>query len=156
MGSFSRASASIIASYSAGYVGSLFITTGAGTWYDALIKPDFLPPGSVFLPGWLVLYGLMAAALYIIWSRDPNAREWTGWVPLFFAHLLLNVGWVVFFFGFHAVFIAFVDIVALAFSILILISGAWAIDKRAAFLLIPYLLWVLFATALNAAIWYLN
>src|SRR3989338_7397367 len=155
MGSLWRAPARLISSCSWGYVVSLFITTCAGTWYDALINPDFLPPGSVFLPVWLVLYGLMAAALYIIWSRDPNAREWMGWVPLFFAHLLLNVGWVVLFFGFHAVFIAFVDIVALAFSILILISGAWAIDKRAAFLLIPYLLWVLFSTALNASIWYL-
>ncbi|HEY4522529.1 MAG TPA: TspO/MBR family protein [Candidatus Paceibacterota bacterium] len=156
MGSIARAFIAVITSYSAGVVGYLFISTGAGSWYDTLTKPDFLPPSWVFAPVWLVLYGLMAAALYIVWTKDPYARDFTGWVPMFFAHLLLNAAWPIFFFGFHAIFIAFIDISVLAFSIVLLICGAWQVDKRATFLLAPYLGWVLFATLLNGAIWYLN
>ncbi len=156
MGSLSRAFVSIIACFGAGFVGTFFISTDAGSWYDQLNKPEFLPPSWLFAPVWLVLYGMMAAALYIVWSRDPNAKDFAGWVPMFFAHLLLNAGWTIFFFGFHAVFIAFIDIVLLAFSIILLILGAWTISKRSAYLLMPYLAWVLFATVLNGAIWMMN
>ena len=151
-----RASVAVITSYGAGLLGSLFISTTTGGWYDTLIKPEFSPPSWVYAPVWLVLYGLMAAAVTLIWNRDPNATEWRGWVPMFFAHLLLNAAWAVFFFGFHTILVAFVDIVILLFFIVLLIVGAWEIDKRAAYLLAPYLAWVLFATVLNGAIWYLN
>src|SRR3989344_4172798 len=146
MSSFMRASIAIVASYSAGFVASIFIETGAGTWYDALVKADFLPPSWVFAPVWFILYGCMAGALYIIWTKDPYARDWTGWVPMFFVHLLLNAAWSLFFFGFHAILVAFIDIVILAFAIILLICGAREIGKRAAYLLAPYLAWVLFAT----------
>jgi tryptophan-rich sensory protein len=77
-------------------------------------------------------------------------------VPLFFAHLLLNAAWTIFFFGFHAVLVALIDILILLCCIFLLICGAWEIDKRATYLLAPYFLWVLFATILNIAIWFLN
>jgi len=151
-----RLGVAVLASYGAGFLGSLFITTGVGSWYDMLEKPFFQPPNWLFAPVWMVLYGLMAIAVTIIWSKDPLAAEIRGWVPLFFAHLLLNAAWTVFFFGFHAILVALITIIILFVCIFLLICGAWEIDRRAAYLLIPYLLWVLFATALNVAIWFLN
>ncbi|MEK7093488.1 MAG: TspO/MBR family protein [Patescibacteria group bacterium] len=151
-----RLGVAVLASYGAGFLGSLFITTDVGSWYDMLNKPFFQPPNWIFAPVWIVLYGLMAVAVTIIWNKDPLAAEVRGWVPLFFAHLLLNAAWTVFFFGFHAVLVALITIIILLCCIFFLICGAWEIDRRAAYLLIPYFLWVLFATVLNLAIWFLN
>jgi len=156
MRSFMRAVISILVTYGAGFLGSIFIADAAGTWYDGITKPWFTPPNWVFLPVWLILYGLMALALWIIWMKDPNVKSLRGWVPLFFAHLLLNAAWSIFFFGFHAVFVAMLDIGLLVFAVFTLMMGAYEIDKRATYLLLPYFVWVLFAAILNVSIWYLN
>jgi translocator protein len=94
--------------------------------------------------------------LFIVWEKDPHAREMRGWVPLFFAHLLLNAAWPMFFFGFHAIFIALIDILLLNIAVFLLIFGAYEIDKRAAFLLVPYQIWLVFAAVLNLTIWMAN
>jgi tryptophan-rich sensory protein len=151
-----RAGIAILASYGAGFVGSLFVSDGVRGWYATLDKPWFNPPDWIFAPVWFVLYALMAAALVIVWNKDPHAEEMRGWVPLFFAHLLLNAAWVVFFFGLHGLLVALIDILLLAFSVFLLMMGAWEIDRRATYLFIPYFAWISFATILNLAIWYLN
>jgi tryptophan-rich sensory protein len=156
MRSYVRVGLAILACYGAGLLASLFIDASAGSWYASLAKPEFTPPNWVFAPVWFVLYGCMAAALALVWLKDPLADDGTGWVPMFFAHLLANIAWTVFFFGFHAVFIAFICILVLAVAVLLLMCGAWEIDKRASLLLFPYLLWVLFALALNLSIWLVN
>lgn len=156
MRSYVRAGVSVLACYGAGFIGSLFVTAASLSWYDGIAKPFFNPPAWLFAPVWLVLYGCMACALALMWRADPSAKEGVGWVPLFFAHLLLNAAWTVFFFGFHAVFFALIDIVILLWCIVLLCFGAIAVDRRAAYFLLPYMLWVAYATILNASIWYLN
>jgi tryptophan-rich sensory protein len=156
MSSYVRVGIALSSCYAAGFIGSLFVSSTALSWYAGIDKPWFNPPSFVFAPVWIVLYTLMAIALVRVWNRDPNAQEMRGWVPLFFAHLLLNAAWTVFFFGYHAVFVAMVDIGILLVSVFLLTVGAWEIDRRASYLLMPYLAWVLFATILNVSIWMLN
>jgi tryptophan-rich sensory protein len=146
----------ILACYGAGLLGSIFVSADTAAWYQSLQKPFFTPPNWLFAPVWLVLFGLMAASLTIIWNKDPNAQDARGWVPLFFTHLLLNAAWTMFFFGLHALLISLIEIALLLAAIVILMCGAFEIDKRAGYLLIPYLLWVSFAALLNGALWYLN
>lgn len=156
MRSFVRLGVSFLACYGAGFAGSLFTRDGMRAWYAALEKPSFMPPDWLFAPVWLVLYGCMALALYMVWEKDPLATEMRGWVPLFFAHLLLNAAWTIFFFGFYAIFIALIDITLLFFSVVLLVFGARDIDTRAMWLLIPYAAWVFFAAILNYLIWTMN
>jgi translocator protein len=156
MGSLVRFGVSMLASYGAGFLATLFVQDGVRGWFAALEKPFFTPPDWLFGLVWFVLYGLMGLALYIVWENDPHAREMRGWVPLFFAHLLLNAAWAIFFFGFHALLIALIDIVLLLWCVIMLFVGAYEIDKRAAWLLVPYGLWVFFLTILNASIWLMN
>ncbi|MHB1086434.1 MAG: TspO/MBR family protein [Minisyncoccota bacterium] len=156
MRSWIRLVVSILASYGAGFLGSIFVQDGVRTWYATLEKPFFTPPDWVFAPVWFVLYGLMASALYIVWEKDPHASEMRGWVPLYFCHLLLNAAWSIFFFGFHALFIAFIEILFLFWCIVMLIVGARDIDRTAAWLLVPYSVWIAFAAILNGTIWLIN
>ena|SRR3569832_264855 len=156
MRSWVRFGAAILACFGAGLLGSLFVTSASISWIDALVKPSFYPPDWLFAPVWTVLYLLMAIALTLVWEKDPMAKEGYGWVPLFFAHLLVNAAWTMFFFGYHAVFIALVDIVLLWWCVFLLVCGSINIDRRATYLLLPYLAWVSFALLLNLNIWYLN
>lgn len=156
MRSFVRLALSFLACYGAGFLGSLFVQDGVRTWYATIERPFFTPPDWVFAPVWLVLYACMALALFLVWEKDPLAEEGRGWVPLFFCHLLLNAAWSIFFFGFHAILIAFITIILLLWCIVMLIVGARDIDVRASWLLVPYAVWVLFATILNGAVWVLN
>ena len=129
---------------------------GVSSWYATLAKPALTPSDSVFLLVWLVLYALMATALAIIWTRDSEKHPTEGWVRFYFVQLLFNAAWTMFFFGLHAVFTAFIDILVLGFILLCLVAGACEIDRRAAYLLLPYLAWVIFAAYLNFGIWWLN
>lgn len=156
MRSFVRLGLSLLACYGAGFLSALFVRSGSGLWYDELVKPAFTPDKLMIPLVWLVVYGLMAIALWIVWEEDPLIKEMRGWVPLFFAHLLINAAWAAFFFGFHAIFIALIDALILSFASFILIFGAYEIDKRAAYLLIPYAAWILFITYLNLQLWLLN
>ncbi|MBV9159076.1 MAG: tryptophan-rich sensory protein, partial [Candidatus Kaiserbacteria bacterium] len=121
---------SFLLCYGAGFLGSLFVQTGSGSWYDMLIKPSLTPTKYAFPVVWLILYFLMSVALWIVWEEDEYASEFRGWVPLFIAHLLLNAAWPVFFFGFHAIFIALVDIIILDFLVVLLLAGAGEVDRR--------------------------
>lgn len=156
MRSFVRLGVSLLACYGAGFLGSLFMRDGLRGWYSELAKPFFMPPDWLFGIVWFVLYASMGFALYLVWEKDPYAREMRGWVPLFFAHLLLNATWSIFFFGFHAIFVAFVDSVFLFSAALMLTLGAREIDVRAMYLLIPYSAWLFFAMILSCSIWLMN
>lgn len=156
MRSFMRLGISLLASYGAGFLGSIFVQDGVRIWYASLAKPFFTPPDWVFGAVWVALYGLIAIALWLVWERDPHARDLRGWVPLFFAHLLLNAAWSIFFFGFHAILVAFVDVILLFWCVLMLTLGAREIDSRAFWLLLPYCVWVFYAMVLNGVIWMMN
>ncbi len=133
------------------------ITAGAVEgWYMEIEKPSFNPPSTVFGPVWTVLYILMGFAAGLIWSNgteDPKVRQG---LALFGLQLLLNVLWSLLFFGVKSPGLALVDITLLLLTIILCIRAFHPIDRWAAFLMVPYLLWVGFATVLNASIWVLN
>jgi tryptophan-rich sensory protein len=126
-----------------------------GEWYASLAKPPWTPPSAVFAPVWTVLYVLMGVAAWVVWRR----AGFSGAAPalaLFVIQLALNALWSYVFFGLHRVDIALVDIAALWLVILIVLVLFWREDWRAGALLIPYLVWVGFASCLNFALWRLN
>ncbi|MEI8327676.1 MAG: TspO/MBR family protein [Candidatus Taylorbacteria bacterium] len=141
----------------AGIVGSIFTVPSIGTWYAHLIKPSFAPPNWVFAPIWTTLFALMGISLFLIWnSRSHNSNEKKSAYRMFTLQLLANVIWSIIFFGLHAPGIALIEIVILWLLILATIISFYKISKPAACLLIPYIIWVSIATALNFALWTLN
>ncbi len=156
MNRLARLGVSVLSCFGAGLLGSVFVSSEAANWYAMLAKPSFTPPDWIFGPVWTVLYLCMALALWLVWEKDADATDLRGWVPLFFAHLLVNIFWTIFFFHFHTLLIAFIDILILIICVILLICGAWQHDRRAAYLLMPYLAWICFAALLNGAFWYLN
>jgi benzodiazapine receptor len=151
-----RVLTAFLASYAAGLVGFLFVGSQLSSWYEALSKPPLTPSASVFVIVWILLYALMALALSIVWTKNPQDALCAGWARFFFVQLLFNAAWTIFFFGFHATLIAFFDILFLIFIIAALMASAYEIDSRVNWLLLPYLIWVLFAGYLNLGVWFLN
>lgn len=143
--------------FAAAGVGSLATTpqTVSGGWYGTLDKPFFTPPASVFGPVWTVLYLSMAVSAWLVWRRRGFSGARAA-MALFSAQLMLNLLWSVIFFGLEAPGLALVEIVALWTAILLTILAFSKISRPAGWLLVPYLAWVTFATALNAGIWWLN
>lgn len=139
----------------AGSIGTIFTTSSIPTWYAVLNKPFFSPPNWVFGPVWTLLYIMMGVALYLVISEKKKAAREKA-VQVFAIQLILNVAWSVIFFGLKNPFLALVDIVALWIGIYFTIKSFYKINKLAGNLLVPYLLWVSFATILNVSIVILN
>lgn len=146
----------IAVSEAAGIIGSTALTTGgsSNTWYAGLVKPVLNPPAWVFGPVWTALYLLMGISLWLVWKSNSKDRKMA--ISLFVAQLALNAIWSPIFFGTHSVGNALAIIVLLWAAIILTILIFKKISKPAAWLLVPYLLWVSFATYLNYAIWALN
>jgi len=144
-------------SFTAGAIGSLATTPNIPNWYQTLDKPAFNPPNWVFGPVWTLLYILMGIALYLVWT-SPVKQKQTKLIPYvwFGAQLVLNALWSIVFFGLHLTGLGIVVIFALLASILVTARLFWPISRTAAYLLIPYSMWVLFASMLNIAIATLN
>lgn len=124
-----------------------------GPWYAALAKPAWTPPNWLFGPVWTVLYVLIALSAWLVWRAQPRRGVPLG---LWFAQLGLNTTWSWLFFGLERPGLAAIDIIVLL-SVIIATAVAFArVSRPAALLLVPYVLWVAFATALNIAIWQLN
>jgi translocator protein len=134
-----------------GFAGSLITTPEIPVWYASLNKPFFSPPNAVFGPVWTFLYICMGISLFIIWQK----RYYRGFV-LFGIQLLLNFCWLALFFGMHQMAGAFADIVLLLGVIIAYAAVVWKVDRTASILFFPYILWVSFAAALNAAYVWLN
>lgn len=149
---------SIFISEFAGIIGSIFTAPSIAGWYAGIVKPAFNPPAWVFAPVWTVLFVLMGISLFLIWKSDSSTaqKEQGRGVVLFFVQLLLNSLWSIIFFGLHNPGAAFIEIIFLWFAILATIIAFAKVSKRAAYLLIPYILWVSFAGFLNYSIWRLN
>ena len=132
-------------------------TTSAITgWYSTLIKPPFNPPNWVFGPAWTLLYILMGISFALIWNKGIEKKEIKNALGIFVFQLILNLVWSLLFFSMQNPAIAFIDIVILWLAIILTIKKFLPINRTAAYLLIPYLLWVSFASLLNVSIWYLN
>lgn len=124
----------------------------AGSTYDALDLPPFAPPASVFGPVWTVLYVMIAVAGWLTWRTVGWDRSLTAWA----VQLVLNAAWTPLFFGADRYGLALVEIVVLLAAVVVTIVLFWPRRRSAALLMTPYVAWVGFATALNAAIWHLN
>jgi tryptophan-rich sensory protein len=144
-------------SLSAGLIGSLTMFRGDfDAWYPTLVKPAFTPPSWVFGPVWTTLYLLMGIAAFLVWQKGLRLRAVRVALAWFLVQLVLNALWSPVFFGLHRIGWALVVIVLLWAAIVVTIRHFACVSRVAALLLVPYLLWVSFATVLNAAIWWLN
>jgi len=134
-----------------------FATSGSiSTWYVDIVKPSFNPPNWLFAPVWTILYTLMGISAALVWHKGLEQRSVKIALSFFAIQLLLNGLWSILFFGFQQLGLAFAEILLLWSLIVLCIILFININKTAAFLLIPYLLWVTFATILNFNIWQLN
>lgn len=128
-------------------------------WYATINKPSFNPPNSIFGPVWSGLYTLMGISFGLVWHKLSRKGfklfELRG-VSFFFVQFLLNLAWSSIFFTWHKPGLALIEIIVLWIFILLTIIHFYRFHKLAGILLIPYILWVSFATALTAAIWHLN
>jgi tryptophan-rich sensory protein len=140
---------SILVCLSAGLIGSLATFPAIPTWYATLTKPSFSPPNWLFGPVWTALYILMGIAMSLIWQKKKSLN-------LFLIHLVFNAGWSVVFFGLRSILGGMVVIIILWGLIVAVIGKFYRIDRRAAYLLIPYLVWVSFASVLNFSLLLLN
>jgi len=140
----------------AGVIGSVFTVSSIPDWYAGLEKPALNPPSWVFGPAWIMLYALMGIAVFLIWRKGIERKEVKIALGIFGTQLFLNAIWSIIFFGLRNPFWALVDILALWLVNVWTIVVFYRISKPAAYLLVPYLLWVSFAIYLNYAIWTLN
>ena len=163
----------------AGIVGSFFTTPAIAGWYVTLQKPAFNPPNWLFAPVWTILFLLMGISLYLVWSKNWNIslsnsqpqkkawnpvseKLWSGsWreenaIAVFSLQLVLNILWSIIFFGLKMPAVAFIEILMLWFAIIYTIINFYRISKAAAYLLLPYLFWVSFASILNLSVALLN
>lgn len=144
----------ILLPFAAGAIGSLATNSEIATWYAHLAKPVFNPPNWVFAPVWSILYAMQGIAFYLILNQQTHRRKIAIW--LFMLQLVANTSWSLLFFGAHAPAWALVDITVLWALIVATIYKFWNIRPMSAGLLVPYLLWVTFAAALNIGIIALN
>jgi benzodiazapine receptor len=147
---------SILVCEGAGLIGSAFTTPAIPTWYAGLQKPSFTPPSWLFAPAWITLYLLMAIAAFIIWRQGLSERGVRIALVIFLVQLVLNALWSVVFFGMQSPLYGVIVIVLLWAAILVTITRFARLSAPAAWLLVPYILWVSFAAALNISIWMLN
>ena len=140
----------------AGLVGALFTTPNIPGWYAGLIKRELNPASWVFGPVWTTLFILMGIAMYLVWSKGLDKKGVSIALGVFIAQLALNTLWSVLFFGIQNPGAAFIEIIILWLSILATIILFKQVSQTAAWLLVPYILWVSFAAYLNYSIWILN
>jgi translocator protein len=142
----------VAVTFSAAAVGSRF---QPGGWYEDLAKPAWTPPDAVFGPVWTLLYLLMAIAAWLVWRREGLAGAALP-LSVFAAQLVANAAWSWVFFGLHRIGWALTVVVALWALIALTLGLFWKRDRLAGALLVPYLLWVGYAAALNLQILRLN
>ncbi len=144
----------------AGLIGSLFTSSSIPTWYAAINRPSLSPPNWVFGPVWTTLFILMGIGFYLVWKKWAvlpwTKRQKRLALVLFGVQLVLNTLWSIIFFGLQNPGGALIEIVFLWLAIAATIITFAKISRPAAWLLVPYILWVSFASYLNYAIWTLN
>jgi len=145
---------SLIICYVVSFVGAI-ASINAKPFYASLVQPSWSPPGWVFGPVWILLYTMMGLSAWLIWRENGfNAHRISLLLYLF--HLIPNALWSWLFFSWHLGAASFINIIVLWLLILVTILAFFRINKPAAMLLLPYLCWVAFATALNYVLWQNN
>lgn len=138
-----------------GFLSSMLIKNSTFI-YQNLVKPSFAPPSWIFAPVWTVLYILMGIAAYRVWTSNVSQEKKDNALLFYIIQLSLNFLWPIVFFRFDMIFVSFIIIVLLLITIVITTIKFYKIDKVAGYLMIPYILWVSFATILDLSIWLLN
>lgn len=147
---------SIFLCLSAGGIGSAFTASAIPEWYTTLQKPFFSPPNWIFAPVWTLLYILMGIAAALVWKKGLRNPEVRAALVIFLLQLMLNTVWSFLFFGLRSPLLGLIDILFLWTMILVTIARFSRVSVPAALLLIPYVLWVTFASGLNLGIFLLN
>jgi len=147
---------SILVCFAAAAIGSAATMPSIPTWYATLNKPSFNPPNWLFGPVWTILYLMMAVAAYLIWQKGLKNSKVKVALGIFLVQLVLNSAWSIVFFGWHSLWGGFAVIIALWLAILTTIIKFWPLNPVAGWLLIPYILWVSFASLLNLTVALLN
>jgi len=143
----------ILATYSASAIGGFATITFKEPWYSSLIKPSFNPPDWIFAPVWTTLYLMMTIAIWSFWhSKNRDTKT----VYIYLIHLIFNTTWSVVFFVFHKITLALIVLVILILLIIVLIIRFKCVNLLSYYLMIPYLLWCLFALLLNVSLIILN
>ncbi|WP_049980221.1 TspO/MBR family protein [Halolamina rubra] len=141
----------------AGASGAVFTAQGLAAWYDTLQRPALAPPNWVFAPVWTTLFALMGVAVWLVWRRlDRAPRAARVALGAFVAQFVFNLAWSAAFFGAQNIALGLAVIAVLWVLIAATILTFARVDRRAAALLVPYLLWVSFAAYLNYEFWVLN
>ena len=146
----------IIIPVAIGAASGFFTSSEIPGWYQTINKPTWNPPSWLFGPVWTTLYVMMGIALFLIWKSDASQSVKKTAIILFAVQMLLNFFWSFIFFNQHQIGWAVVEIITMWVFILLTIFAFAPISKTAAWLLVPYISWVSFATILNYTIWQLN
>ena len=139
--------------FSASFVGRLVTISFKEPWYSQLTKSNYSTPDWIFAPIWLTLYLMMTIAIWLFWhskKRDMNT------IYIYFIHIVFNTTWSIVFFGLHQIFLALVVLIVLIFLIIILIQRFKRVNLLSYYLMIPYLLWTVYALFLNFNLLVLN
>lgn len=147
----------LLAVFAAAAISTLYIGNHTFSWFLSLHKPALFSPSVnslLFVAG--ATYILMACASSIMWIMDHRPHDFRGWMPLFLAHLLVNAGWMILFFGYHVLFVSLIVAFILAVYVFLIVCGTWERSRIAFFFLLPYLVWVLYALGMNMAFWLAN
>ena len=139
-----------------GGTSGFFTATGVESWYQTIARLTWNPPGWIFGPVWTTLYVMMGISLFLVWKEDTSVELKKIAIALFTVQLVLNFFWSFIFFNQHQIGWALVEIIAMWVFILLTIFAFAQVNKAAAWLLVPYISWVSFATILNFTIWQLN
>jgi len=138
-----------------GAIAGLFTADAVPEWYETLNRPSFNPPNWLFGPVWTTLYIFLGISLFLIWKQSAS-KERNLAIFVFLLQQALNFGWSFIFFYFNLIGFALIEIILLWISIVIMIVLFYKIKPMAAYINIPYLIWVTFATILNASYYLLN
>ena len=147
---------SVAACEISGIVSSMLSGAVINPWFDNLRKPAWNPPSYLFGPVWAILYLVMGISIWLIWKSNKRMHEKEIAITFFVIQLFLNFWWSMLFFKFHSPPLALVDIILLLTVMILTAFKFFPISKTAAYLFIPYICWVAFATVLNYSIWVLN
>lgn len=139
-----------------GGLGGFVTASSIGDWYADLVKPPGTPPNWVFGPVWTALYAMIGCSLALVWHRPAAMPEKRGALTWFAIQFVLNLAWTPIFFGAHRLLAALVVIIVLLVAIAVTIRKFRPIHPLASWLLVPYAIWVSYATWLNAGYWWLN
>lgn len=146
----------LVLCYGIAAVGAAATASSIASWYAGLVKPAWTPPNIAFPIVWNILYALMAISLWLLWDRSEASAQRTRAITLFLIQLGLNLIWSPVFFGARAIWAGLAILLLLIVFVGLTTKTAWPVNRTAAVLLLPYLLWISYASTLNAGIGIMN